>query len=56
MARELIKIQSKDGKATKTIAKSEYALYATSGWKEVDNKKTIPMGGYSAPYNSTENK
>lgn len=56
MARELITIQSKDGKAKKTIAKSEYALYATSGWKEIDKKKTIPMGGYSSPYNSTDNK
>ncbi len=56
MERELIKIQSADGKATKTIAKSEYALYAQSGWKVVDKAQNPTMTGTYNPYASTVNK
>lgn len=56
MERELIKIQSADGKAIKTIAKSEYSLYAQSGWKVIDKAKSPTTTGTYNPYNSTVNK
>lgn len=53
---EYITIQSADGKAKKKIRKSEYALYAQSGWKEVKKEQAATTGAYSSPYTSTVNK
>lgn len=54
---EYITIQSADGKAKKKIRKSEYALYAQGGWKEVKKEQTAPTtSAYSSPYTSTVNK
>lgn len=55
MARELIKIQSADGKAVKTIEKSAYAVYALRGWKEYKDKSESKTD-YSSMYSSTTNK
>lgn len=53
---EYITIQSADGKAKKKIRKSEYALYAQGGWKEVKKEQTTTTSAYSSPYTSTVNK
>lgn len=54
---EYIIIQSADGKAKKKIRKTEYALYAQSGWKEVKKEQTAPtMNAYNLPYTTTINK
>lgn len=54
MARELIKIQSADGTAIKTIAREEYALYAQGGWKEYkEPKKTDYTTSSGNSYSTT---
>ena len=51
--REYIKIKSKDGKAEKTIEKSEYTLYAQSGWQEVKKDKDYSTDTSKPTYSST---
>ena len=55
--REYITIQSADGKAKKKIVKSEYPLYAQSGWKEIKKTDTpTATSAYTSPYGLPDNK
>ncbi|MCM1440074.1 MAG: hypothetical protein NC131_12860 [Roseburia sp.] len=55
MAREMIKIQSADGKAIKTIEKSAYAIYALRGWKEYKDN-SVNKTDYTSAYSTTTNR
>ena len=54
--REYIEIQSADGKAKKKIVKSEYPLYAQSGWKEIKKTDHATTSAYGSPYGLQNNK